>query len=373
MVLPDTARQVYIAAVTELADALRDLQLSGLPFATPQLAGVRARIKREPEDFLVEELPAYLPSGSGEHLYLWIEKRGRNTHDVARALAEQLGAKLDDAGWAGLKDKNAVTRQWLSFHCASTPEAAALELEGVRVLEVSRHANKLRTGHLRGNRFRLRLTDVEPGAEARIAEVLEQLRTHGLPHYFGSQRFGFGGKNVPAAHAWLVEGKKAPDKPFLRKLFASALQAALFNAALAERIERGLMGTALDGDVMRKEDTGGLFVSADPAIDQPRVTSWEISPTGPMFGPSMRAPERAALAMETELCARWHIDPACFARAKKLAEGTRRALRIRPDALRVERAGEDVVLEFELPRGAYATTLVAEITKTRDVTLAEDG
>jgi tRNA pseudouridine13 synthase len=373
MVLPDAAREVYIAAVTESAEALRDLQLSRLPFITPHIAAVSGRIKREPEDFEVEELPAYLPSGSGEHLYLWIEKRGRNTHDAARALAERLGAKLDDAGWAGLKDKHAVTRQWLSFHCPQTPEPAALELEGVRVLSVSRHANKLRTGHLRGNRFRLRLAEVEPGAEARIGEVLAHLESRGLPHYFGSQRFGHGGKNVPAAHAWLVEGRKAPDKPFLRKLFASALQAALFNAVLAERIERGLLGTALDGDVMRKEDTGGLFVSAEPDLDQARVDSWEISPTGPMFGPSMRAPERAALALETELCARWHLDPACFARARKLAEGTRRPLRVRPEQVRVERDGPDVVLQFALPRGAYATTLVAEITKSRDVTLAEDG
>jgi tRNA pseudouridine13 synthase len=372
MVLPDRPTQVYITAVTELAEALRDLQLR-LPFVTHHIPAVAARIKREPEDFEVEELPAYLPGGSGEHLYLWIEKRGRNTHDAARALAERLGTSVDEAGWAGLKDRHAITRQWLSFHCAATPEPGALELEGVRVLSVSRHTNKLRTGHLRGNRFRLRLAEVEPGAESRITTVLEHLQEHGLPHYFGAQRFGHGGRNVTGAHAWLVEGRKAPDKPFLRKLFASSLQGALFNAALAERIERGLLGTALDGDIMRKEDTGGLFVSSEPELDTARMQRWEISPTGPMFGPSMKAPERAALDLETELLARWHIDPASFARARKLAEGTRRALRVRPEQVRVTREAADVTLEFELARGAYATSLVAEITKNRDLTLAEDG
>ena len=352
-------------------DALRT-HLASLPFATADLAPVPGQLKRAPEDFEVEELPAYLPSGEGEHLYLWIEKRERTTRDAVRALCDLVGAKVDDAGWAGLKDRHAITRQWISLHTPSTPEPSALEAEGVRVLQVSRHVNKLRTGHLRGNRFRLRLTSVSPADDIRVQAVLDRLSTHGLPNYFGTQRFGFEGKNIPAAYAWLVEGGRAPREPFLRKLFASSLQSALFNAWLGVRIERGLLATALDGDVMRKEDTGGVFVSADPAGDQARVDSWEISPTGPMFGPSMRSPERAALALEAEVAAAWHIDPSCFERARKLAEGTRRPARVRPEGIQLRREGDDLCLEFQLPRGSYATTLVAEITKSHGHVLPED-
>jgi tRNA pseudouridine13 synthase len=346
--------------------------LATLPFVTADIAPVRGQLKRAPEDFEVEELPAYLPSGQGEHLYLWIEKRERTTKDAARALCDLVGAKLDDAGWAGLKDRHAITRQWISLHTPATPEASALEAEGVRVLEVSRHGNKLRTGHLRGNRFRLRLTNVDPADDARVQGVLDRLVAQGLPNYFGSQRFGFEGKNIPAAYAWLVAGERAPREPFLRKLFASSLQAALFNAWLGTRIERGLLATALDGDVMRKEDTGGVFVSADADADQARVDSWEISPTGPMFGPSMRSPERTALALEQEVSSTWQIDPSCFERARKLAEGTRRPARVRPEGVELRRDGADLCLAFQLPRGAYATTLVAEITKSHGHVLPED-
>lgn len=358
--------------MTEPAEDLR-AHLDSLPFITPHIEPVPAEIKREPEDFVVEELPAYLPSGAGEHLYLWIEKRERNTPEAVRMLCERAGADFQDAGWAGLKDKQAVTRQWVSLKCAETPSAEALSGEGVTVLEVSRHNNKLRTGHLRANRFTLRLTGVAPEHDARVSAVLEHLQQHGLPHYFGSQRFGHGGRNVTAAHAWLVGGKRAPDKPFLRKLFVSALQAALFNAVLGERITRGLFGAALDGDVMRKEDSGGMFVSSDPALDGERVARWEISPTGPMFGTHMKAPERAALELEQNVLARFAIDTACFARAKKLAEGTRRPLRVRPTEVRLVRQDAHLTLSFELPKGAYATSLVAEITKSRGHILGEEA
>jgi tRNA pseudouridine13 synthase len=346
--------------------------MASLPFITQDIAPVPAQLKQEPEDFEVEEIPAYLPVGSGEHLYLFVEKRGRNTPDVVRSLCEQLGANPENAGWAGLKDRRAITRQWISIQTPQTPDAAALVSEGVRVLELSRHANKLRSGHLKGNRFKLRLGNVDPAHDARIAQVLELLRTQGMPNYFGSQRFGFDGKNITSAHAWLVEGKRAPDKPFLRKLFVSSLQGALFNAQLGERIARGLFGTALDGDVMRKEDTGGVFISADPEADGPRVARWEISATGPMFGASMRSPERAALEFEQAALTPWNIDPRCFERARKLAEGTRRPLRVRPDQVQLERQGETVSLAFDLPKGSYATGLVAEITKSHIHTLSED-
>jgi tRNA pseudouridine13 synthase len=334
---------------------------------------IPGRLKTSPEDFMVEELPAYQPSGQGEHLYLWIEKRGLTTTEAVKGLSAALGARFEAAGWAGLKDKQAVTRQWISLHHAATPDAADLVQPGVRVLEVSRHVNKLRTGHLRGNRFVLRLADVPEQHDTQVQAVLTALTLHGMPNYYGAQRFGHGGGNVLSAYAWLVQGERAPGKPFMRKLLVSALQAALFNIWLGARIERDQFGAVLEGDVLRKEDTGGLFVCADARQDAERAQRWEISPTGPMFGARMKSPESVALALESEVLARWGIDDSCLARAQKFGEGTRRVLRVRPERVGCTRQGADLILEFDLPKGSYATVLVEELSKTRGLLLSGDS
>ena len=346
--------------------------LAQLPFLSSDIPPVSGRIKDAPEDFEVEEIPAYAPSGDGEHLYLWIEKRGLNTVDAARALAHALETPFAEAGWAGLKDRHAVTRQWLSFHCTRTPQPEQLAVEGVRVLATSRHANKLRTGHLRGNQFRLRLSDVPAGHEQHALDCLTLLAQRGLPNYYGSQRFGHAGRNLVSGYGVVVQGERPPQKPFLRKLFMSALQSALFNAWLGARIERGLFDRVLEGDILRKEETGGLFVCSDPQTDAERNEAWEISITGPMFGSRMKSPAASALELETELLERWGIDAACLKRAEKYGEGTRRAARVRPESPRCERVEGDVWLSFGLPKGAYATVLVEELTKSRGLGLALD-
>jgi len=344
-----------------------------LPFVTAHVPAITGLLKQTPEDFEVEEIPAYLPSGEGEHLYLWIEKRELNTPDAARLLARALQTRPENAGWAGLKDRRAVTRQWLSFQCPTTPSPESIDVPGVRVLSISRHANKLRTGHLRGNRFRLRLSAVPEGQERSVEEALTHLQSAGMPAYFGTQRFGFGGKNLSSAYAWIVGGERAPQKPFLRKLFVSALQGALFNAWLGERIENKTFGSALLGDLMRKEDTGGVFLCEDPSVDGSRIERWEISATGPMFGARMKAPAHEALARESEQLARYGVTMEHFSRVERFGEGTRRPARVRPDQVSVERAGPDLLLNFGLPRGAYATELVSELLKTRDLRLSEEA
>lgn len=354
-----------------LAPALLD-HLTTLPFVSSAIPAVSGRLKQSPEDFVVEELPAYLPIGEGEHLYLWIEKRGVNTADAARMLAQSVGARVENAGWAGLKDKQAVTRQWVSLHHAATPRPEDFAIEGVQVLEVSRHVNKLRTGHLRGNRFVLRLCDVPEEHDVHVAAALQVLGERGLPNYYGAQRFGHGGRNLISAYGCVVLGERPPQKPFLRKLFMSALQGALFNAWLGLRLERQLYDRVLTGDVLRKEDTGGLFVCSDAESDAERANQWEISPTGPMFGARMKAPAAEALALENEVLARWGVDQACLARAERFGEGTRRVARVRPSEVQWRRDGADLQLEFGLPKGSYATVLVEELTKTRGLSLNED-
>ncbi len=346
--------------------------LSELPFITAHLPAVSGTLKSIPEDFCVEEIPSYTPTGEGEHLYVFFEKRGLNTPDAVRAIAQQIGTRSEDAGWAGLKDRQAITRQWVSFHHVGTPTLESINVAGVRILEVSRHVNKLRTGHLRGNRFTLRLRDVPPEHDAHISQAIATMRDQGLPNYYGEQRFGQAGRNLVSAMRWIVDGERAPQKPFLRKLFVSTLQSALFNAWLGARVRRGQLAHAIAGDVMRKEETGGVFDCEDVQIDGPRVTSWEISPTGPMFGSRMRATTLDAKAQEDAVLASWGVTPSHFDQVKKFGEGTRRTARVRPDNFEIERDDTDLLLRFELPKGSYATVLVSELLKVRAINLTDD-
>ncbi|HYG66503.1 MAG TPA: tRNA pseudouridine(13) synthase TruD, partial [Anaeromyxobacteraceae bacterium] len=254
------------------------------PFVTAELPGSGGAVRRTPEDFRVDEVPAYEPSGAGPHLYLRIEKRGRTTRDAVRTLARALGVPERDAGWAGMKDRDAVTTQWLSFPVAKDPDPAALAAPGLAVLAVSRHANKLKPGHVRANRFAIA---VRGGDLARAQAAAAALEARGLPNFFGPQRFGAEGTNAAVGRALLLgeatpEARRASRDRFLRRLSLSAYQSLLFNRWLAERLADGLFAAAIAGDVLKKLDTGGLFTCEDPATDGPRVERFEVSPAGPM-------------------------------------------------------------------------------------------
>jgi tRNA pseudouridine13 synthase len=338
--------------------------MTALPFVTADLPGSGGALRASAEDFRVDEVPAYLPSGAGPHLYLRIEKRGRSTRDAVRELARALGVPERDAGYAGLKDKDAVTTQWLSFPAARDPDPAALAAPGLAVLEVSRHANKLRPGHVRANRFALAVRGGELGRARACAEAL---LARGLPNFYGPQRFGAAGRNAEVGRALLrgertaETGRAARDR-FLRRLSISAYQSALFNRWLAERMADGLFVAALPGDVLKKLDTGGLFTCEDPAADTARVARFEISPAGPMFGHKLRAAAGEALAREERLLAAEGITLADFARGGGEAEGTRRAARLRVEVL-LEGIADGYRASFELPKGSYATVVMRELMK----------
>jgi tRNA pseudouridine13 synthase len=338
--------------------------VKALPFITAELAGSGGALRATPEDFRVEEVPAYLPSGAGPHLYVHVEKRGRTTRDVLRALAHALGVPERDAGYAGLKDRQAVTTQWLSFPVARDPDPRALEGDGLRILEVSRHANKLRPGHVRANRFRIA---VRGGDLARARACAETLLARGLPNFFGPQRFGAEGRNAAVGRALLVgeatpEVRRASRDRFLRRLSISAFQADLFNRWLEARIADGLFATALQGDVMKKLDTGGLFTCEDAAADGPRVARFEIAPAGPMFGHKLRPASGEALRREERLLADAGVGLEDFARGGGEAEGTRRAARLRVEVA-LEGIDGGYAAVFELPKGSYATVVLRELVK----------
>lgn len=335
-----------------------------LPFVTAGLPGSGGRLKASPEDFLVEELPAYLPSGAGPHLYLKVEKRDRTTRDVVRDLARALGVPERDAGYAGLKDRAAVTTQWLSFPVARDPDPASLAGPGLRVLAASRHQNKLRPGHARGNAFTVVVRDGDLGRARACAAALAAA---GLPNFFGPQRFGRGGGNAALGRALLSaepgpEARRAARDRFLRRFALSALQSELFNRWLAERLADGLFAAALPGDVLKKLDSGGVFLCEDAAADGARVASFEVSPAGPMFGHKLKPAAGEAAAREARLLAAEGLALADFERGGGEAEGTRRAARLRVEASLAPLA-DGYQATFELPRGSYATVVMRELMK----------
>ncbi|MGC3996587.1 MAG: tRNA pseudouridine(13) synthase TruD [Anaeromyxobacter sp.] len=347
--------------------------MTDLPFVTAGLPGSGGRLRATPEDFRVDEVPAYLPSGQGPHLYLRVEKRGRTTRDVLRALSQALGVPDRDAGYAGLKDRDAVTTQWLSFPTAKDPDPAALAGPGLQVLEVSRHANKLRTGHVRANRFAVA---VRGGDLASARACAEALAAAGLPNFFGPQRFGAGGTNAATGRA-LLTGERTPEAGrasrdrFLRRLCLSAYQSALFNRWLAERLADGLFAAALAGDVLKKLDSGGLFTCDAPEVDGPRVARFEVSPAGPMFGHKLRPAAGEALAREERLLSAEGITLQTFARGGGEAEGTRRAARLAV-APELSDLPDGYLARFELPKGSYATVVMRELMKSEGE-LPEEG
>lgn len=333
------------------------------PFVTHEVPPVPGRIRATIDDFRVDELPLYDPSGEGDHLYIRFEKTDLTTPEAVKRLARAVGTEPRDAGYAGLKDRRAVTTQWASFLFGDAERARSTDIAGIRILEIARHRNKLRTGHLRANRFEIHVRGVPPERLDDVRRALEVLERRGVPSYYGEQRFGAGGGNLERANEWLLRGGRAPRDRFERKLLVSTLQSHLFNVYLAERIAEGLFDRTIRGDVVRREDSGGLFVAEDVAETDARMARWEVSPTGPMFGARMRWPEHDARAREEALLARAGVTAEHLERFARSGEGTRRPIRARVTGIAVSATPEGVLLSFELPAGAYATTLIREVLK----------
>jgi tRNA pseudouridine13 synthase len=320
-------------------------------------------LRASDDDFAVDELPAYAPSGSGSHVFARVEKRGLTTPDAVRAIARALGVAERDVGVAGMKDRHAVTRQWISLPSPVSPDQVlALELPGIAVLEAQRHDHKLRTGHLRANRFRLVVRDARDAGAAR-AVLAELARAPGAPNWYGEQRFGRDGDNAERGRALLAGGGRGGK---LDRLLVSALQSELFNAWLVARLADGLFRTAVAGDVLHKLP-GGLFDCTEPAVDAARVAAGEIVPTGPMFGDAMRAPAAGsdAAVREDAILAAAGLARDSFHAVRAIADGTRRDAAIAIADAAVEPHGDDALaVSFTLPSGAYATTVMREIMKT---------
>ncbi|MEQ8280107.1 MAG: tRNA pseudouridine(13) synthase TruD [Deltaproteobacteria bacterium] len=327
------------------------------PRRTAHLAGCGGRLLARPEDFVVEETIPYALSGEGTHLFVRIEKTALTTPQAVGRLLPGIDRRR--IGWAGLKDRHAIARQWISID-DPRGELTVADVDGVRVLETTRHKNKLKRGHVASNTFTIRLREVS--AVANAAPIVDALKATGLPNVFGPQRFGRDGDNAERALRILRGEARAPRRRDEKSILMSALQSELFNAYVTLRLERALFDVALDGDVMKKHETGGLFTVDDPTAEQPRVDAMQISPTGPLFGKKTMRAERAARALEDEVLEASGLDEAMLAR---VGPGTRRLIRIPfdPDAT-VEAEDEATLrLRFTLPSGAYATVVLDEVVK----------
>lgn len=364
------------------------------PYLTSEIPGIGGLIKQRPEDFLVQEIPAYEPSGQGEHLLCLVRKSGLSTFAVIRKIAEQLNLNPRDIGYAGLKDTQAITEQHISIPGVPAEHILALQIDGVSIPWAVPHGNKLRMGHLQGNRFTIKIRDVQSTDVIRAQSILDIISRIGMPNYFGQQRFGMRGDNHLLGAALLrgdnvallkqllghpdpalddaasivarrqyesgdLEGSMrkwprrcgierralarfiASRRPTaavytidrqLRLLWVSATQSHLFNEVLAARINA--LGTLMDGDMAMKHENGACFHVESAAAEQPRADAFEISPTGPLCGYRMTLPQGPSLAIEQEVFDRYGLNPADFRPGKGIrAKGARRALRVLPQDL----------------------------------------
>lgn len=417
-------------------------------YMTAAIAGIGGVIKARPEDFLVDEMPMYQPSGSGEHIYLLAQKRGMSTFEMIEVIARHFGVTREAIGTAGLKDKHAITRQVVSVHTPGKTgtDFPMLTHERISILWVDQHNNKLRRGHLKGNRFSIRIREVTPTSVLQANKSLQLLSTQGMPNRFGAQRFGLLGNNhlvgrdlligdyhgacrrilaPDAAHPLINPASRAAfalaeqtvpgdaqrehyakalesmphgakaERRILQGLshgknaknaimsvdrrtlsfFVSAFQSAVFNATLDERIEQGLFQTFLPGDIAMKLDNRATF-EVTPAIAGDaqlvsRITGFEISPTGPMWGPKMRRCKGEIDELELRVLARFGVVPEDFEKAHRdirgSMEGDRRALRVPLISPEIESGVDDlgafVRCAFELPRGSFATVAMGEVMK----------
>ena len=339
---------------------MNELQLLGPRASGPVLGN--AILKATAEDFQVDEVLDIPLSGNGEHLWLWVEKRNLNTEEAARRLARAAGVPLRNISYAGLKDRQALTRQWFSLHLPgkADPDLGAAENETLSILKRTRHSRKLQRGAHSANGFTLRLTGLNadhPALDAR----LEQLRSQGVPNYFGTQRFGHEGGNIHDARDWA--GRQAlPEQRNVRSRLLSSARSYLFNQVLAQRVADGSWQHAQIGDLLAFTDSRSFFPAGEAECSDPRLAILDVHPTGPMWGEGLPATSGSPGELEQRLGEQHASLCQWLARAGMAQE--RRILRLPIGGLTWHYPEPDVLqLEFVLPAGCFATVVVRELVE----------
>lgn len=339
------------------------INANALPYAHG-LPPVRGHLRTIPEDFYVREELDFSLDGTGEHIWLWVRKRGANTEWVAKRLAERAGVAPGAVSYAGLKDRRAVAEQWFSVHWPhrTEPDWAAGDESDFTVLKAVRHSRKLRRGALSGNAFRIVIRELD-GNLNELTTRLNQIVAHGVPHYFGEQRFGHEGSNLERAKAVLSGREKVRDR-YRRGLYLSAARAELFNRVLAQRVWDQTWNQALPGEVFMLAGSHSIF--AAPEIDDAlcqRVTALDIHPTGPLWGAGELRSGGVVRALEEAIAAIVPVFRDGLAAVGLSQE--RRALRlVTQDAALQFLTSDAVEVSFRLPAGGYATTVLRELVET---------
>lgn len=323
-----------------------------------------ADLKQQPNDFFVEEVLGFLPEGEGEHVFLWIEKKGMNTQQVVDNIARLAAVRANKVSYSGMKDRQAVTRQWFSVHLPGKQvfDWQALNSDNISVLKVERHLRKLRRGVHKANRFvitlkHLQASDIECALED-LKSRIELIQQRGFPNYFGEQRFGRGGMNLLKAKEWF-EGGFSP-KRHLRGIYLSAVRSSLFNLVLAERVKNDSWCCSLPGELYMLEGTNSVFQQAPDETLSQRLLEGDIHLTGPLYG------KDSGLKCESDVA---DIEARILSSYRPMTEGLerfglkaeRRALRVLPTELAYELNDDQLILRFILPTGCFATSLIREL------------
>ncbi len=324
-------------------------------FGQPTVKGV---LRQQVADFVVEEQLGFEPNGEGQHVWLWIEKRERNTQDVAQLLARHAGVKSSAVGFSGMKDRRAITRQWFSLDLAgkAEPDWSVLGDDGLSILQATRHSKKLRRGVHKRNRFAITLRDLQ-GDTATLADRLTAIGQSGAPNYFGAQRFGRDEANLDWARR-LFAGERVNNRN-KRSIYLSAARSFLFNQLLSKRVSENTWHRAVEGDVMQLAGSHSIFVpeAIDETIQQ-RVSEMDIHPTGPLWGRGGLKSGGTVRALEQQLADDY--PDYCQGLEQAGLKQERRSLRLPVKQLEWSQQDSHLHLSFELEAGAYATAVIRE-------------
>ncbi len=342
--------------------SLDDLLLPAQVAPAGTISGV---IKERPEDFRVDELSASEPSGTGDQLLVRLEKRAMTTDDLVAHVATVLGIDRRDIGVAGLKDKQAVTTQWFSLPISAEDTIEAIETDLVRVLESARHDTKLKRGASGGNRFDILIRGTPSSELGRAQAIADHINDEGLPNAYGAQRFGHDGSTFEMGLD-ILAGNEASALArvgrhrhrFMKRLALNAVQSGLFNLWLRQRVDDGLLGQILTGDVLEDLKLRVPIIAMDLPRETLRYEQGVVMLTGPMFGIKMRGGSGPAGRREKAVLERAKLGLDAFASFRKVMPGARRAARVRPEDLEISPDSAGLRLSFVMPPGAYATEVI---------------
>lgn len=328
----------------------------------------RAQFKVKSSDFIVRETLSFEPEGEGTHAFLYIEKTNTNTEWLARQLARFVGVEPKEIGYAGLKDRNAITFQWFSVNLEiiDEPDWNEFQLDGVKILKKTLHRKKLKRGAIKHNEFEIVLRNVVNTTNKELISTVNKIQLSGVPNYFAQQRFGHDYNNLTRGARWF-QGRQKIKKRADKSMILSAARSMVFNEMLSQRIGTAGWNKLFDGEIMMLSGTHSIFSA--PQIDdeiKQRFQKGDIHPTTALWGQGQLTSEKQLLVLEQEVAD--NLSHWCAGLEKQGLKQERRATRLFPENITIKFAEEssdealnEITLSFSLPTGTYATAVLREL------------